>query len=77
MTGPVSPRNFEDSRSHLQVELDLVDDTGPAHLHDDIGATGQRCRVGLSDRRAREWSIDERVEQLVQRTTELFDRDAV
>ena len=63
----------DNARDHLQVELDLVDDTGPAHLHDDIGATGQRRRVGLPDRRAGEWSVDERREHLVQRATELFD----
>src|SRR5262249_40963096 len=61
------------ARDHLQVELYLVDDTGPAHLHDDIGGAGQRGSVRLSDRRARQWGIDERGEELVQRATELFE----
>ena len=40
---------------NIEIELDLLQDAGPAHLDDDFAAVLQQRRMDLGDRSAREW----------------------
>jgi hypothetical protein len=64
----------------IEIDLDLLQDTGPAHLDDDVAPVFEQSRVDLSDRSARERLLVDarkgiRPELLVDRLANFLKRD--
>src|SRR2546423_931014 len=64
----------------IEIDLDLIQDAGPAHLDDDLAPALEQSRVDLSDRGAREGLLVDaregiRTELLVDRLANFLKRD--
>ena len=46
----VANREADGRAQHCEVEVDLLDDSGPPHLDDDLLPRGEQATVGLRDR---------------------------
>lgn len=68
---PAPARRDGETPQDLEVALDLLDHSGPSHIHDDLGPVVEARRVGLADRRRSDRRRVEGREEILERPPQL------